>query len=219
VTLACAAAVGLASVLMALSRVNLGDEAVLTTRLLVCQPLLYGALLMGFRHLVRVPAELRANWAIQIAWRGQARAFANGAEAAALLTLVVPALLIVLPPVAMVGGLKIALAHALIGFLGGAIVLEALMLSYDKVPFTCTYVPNDNVKGIAPLFVLAFLLGASIFARVELAMLTRDVAVTASAALIVLLVILRVISVMRTRTAHIDFNEGPDGYHQLGLHN
>ncbi|MEP6783812.1 MAG: hypothetical protein ABI983_09085 [Acidobacteriota bacterium] len=218
-TLACAAAVGLASVLVSLSRVNLGDDAVLTTRLLIIQPLLYGALLVGFRHLVRVPAELRANWAIQIAWRGQARAFATGTEVAAMLTLVVPALLIVMPPVVMVAGLSIALAHALIGLVGGALVLDTLMLSYDKVPFTCTYVPDDSVKGIAPLFVLAFLIGASLFARVELAMLTGRAGVKAAIALAGLLVALRLISIMRARSAHIDFNEGPDGFHQLGLHN
>jgi hypothetical protein len=217
-TLACAAAVGFAAVLVSLSRVDLGGEAVLTVRLLICQPLLYGALLVGFRHLVRVPAELRANWAIQIAWRGQARAFAAGTKVAALLTLVIPALLIVMPPVAMVGGLNIAIAHALIGLLGGAIVLEALMLSYDRVPFTCTYVPNDNVKGIAPLFVLAFILGAAIFARIEFAMLMGRGTVKAGIALGGLLVGLRIVSMLRRRSAHIDFNEGPEGFHQLGLH-
>lgn len=218
-TLACAAAVGLASVLVALSRVDLGGDAVLTTRLLICQPLLYGALLIGFRHLIRVPAELRANWAIQIAWRGQARAFATGAEVAALFTLVVPAVLMVVPPVAMVAGLGVAFGHALLGLLGGAIVLETLMLSYDKVPFTCTYVPNENVKSIAPILVLAFLIGASLFARVEFAMLTGSVMLKGSVALAGLLVVLRILSLIRTRSAHIDFNEGPDGFHQLGLHN
>jgi hypothetical protein len=217
-TLACAAAVGLASVLFALSRVNLGDDGVLTTRLLICQPLLYGALLVGFRHLVRVPAELRANWAIQIAWRGQARAFANGAEAAALLTLVLPSLLLVMAPVAMVAGRNVALAHALIGLLGAAILLDALMLAFDKVPFTCSYVPNDNVKGVAPLIVMAFLLGASIFARLELAMLSGGAMVKGSVFLVALLMALRIAAVLRPRQARIDFNEGPDGFHQLGLH-
>jgi hypothetical protein len=118
----------------------------------------------------------------------------------------------------MVAGLAVALAHAAIGLLGAAIVLETLMLSFDKVPFTCTYVPDDSVKGIAPLFVLAFLIGASLFARVEFAMLTGSVGVKTALALIGLLVALRILSTMRARSARIDFNEGPDGVHQLGLH-
>lgn len=217
-TLAVAGAVGVAMVFLALSRVDLDGEA-LSVRLLVTQPLLYGALLTAFRHTVRVPAELRANWAFQLAWRGQASAFTNGVQAAAMLTLAVPAIAIAMLPVAAVGGIVLAVAHAAVGLLGAAIMLEALMLSYDKVPFACTYVADDNVKGIAPLFVIAFVIGAVMFARLELAMLAGDFAVKGSLALAILLIALRVISTRRPRVAQIDFNEGPPGLHSLGLHN
>lgn len=216
--LACAAAVGVAMVFIALSRVDLSGNT-LSVRLLVIQPLLYGALLTAFRHVVRVPAELRANWAIQVAWMGQARAFANGVQAAAMLTLAVPAILIVTPPVWAAGGLALAAAHAVIGLVGAAIVLEALMLSYDKVPFTCTYVSDENVKGLAPIFVIVFLIGATLFARLELAMLAGGFATIGGVALAILLVSLRVIARRRPRIAQIDFNEGPAALHQLGLHN
>jgi hypothetical protein len=51
------------------------------------------------------------------------------------------------------------------------VVLEALMLSYDKVPFTCSYVPNENMKALRPLYLLMFLIGATWFARLESAAL------------------------------------------------
>jgi hypothetical protein len=216
-TLAVAAAVGVALVFFALSRVDLTGDA-LSIRLLVTQPMLYGALLMAFRHMVRVPAELRANWGIQIAWRGQARGFANGVQAAAMLTLAVPAVAIAMLPVAAVGGPVLAAAHAAIGLLGAAIMVEALMLSYDKVPFTCTYVPDENVKAIAPLLVIAFLIGATLFARLELAMLAGGFAVPGGVALAILLVALRVIAMRRRRIARIDFDEGPATFQRLGLH-
>ncbi len=38
-------------------------------------------LLVGFRHMIRVPAELRANWGFQLAWRASARAFVAGVQA------------------------------------------------------------------------------------------------------------------------------------------
>src|SRR6185295_17760256 len=113
-------------------------DAGLTTRLLVIQPLLYGCLLAGFRHVVRVPAELRANWGFQIAWRGQTRAFTRGAAAAAMCTLVVPAVVVASPPILFVAGAWPAAMHALIGLAGGAIVLKTLLLSYEKVPFACS---------------------------------------------------------------------------------
>jgi hypothetical protein len=204
-------------VFFALSRVDLTGEA-LSVRLLVTQPMLYGSLLMAFRHMVRVPAELRANWGIQIAWRGQASAFANGVQGAALLTLAVPAIAIAMLPVAAVGGPALAAAHAAIGLLGAAIVVEALMLSYDKVPFTCTYVPDENIKGIAPLLVIGFLIGATLFAQLELRMLAGGFAVKGGVGLAILFIVLRVISMRRTRSAQIDFNEGPPGLHSLGLH-
>jgi hypothetical protein len=216
-TLACAGAIGFAIVFMTLAGVDLTATR-LSSRLLVIQPFLYGSLLVGFRHVVRVPAELRANWAIQAAWRGRSRAFALGVQLAGMTTLVVPAILITMVPVTAVGGVTLAAAHALLGVIGAAIVLDALMLSYDKVAFTCAYVPGDNMRALAPIYALMFLIGATLFSRLELAVLTGSLAVKGSLALIGLLVVLRIMSLTRHRTAAIDFNEGPEGFHELGLH-
>ncbi len=57
--------------------------------------------------------------------------------------------------------------HAALGLAGAIVLLEALMLNYDKVPFTCTYVPSENMKALAPIYVIAFLVGASLFARMQ----------------------------------------------------
>lgn len=217
-TLAAASAIGFAMVLVAISGVALAVNASPTARLLAIQPLLYGCLLVAFRHLLRVPAELRANWGIQIAWQGKARAFANGVQAAALLSIALPAILVVLPPIAFAAGIPFAAAHALLGIAGAAIVLEALMLSYDKVPFTCTYLPTDNMRAMAPVYALAFLIGASLFARLELAILTGTSSRAGVAFLVALFIALRIAAVFRKRVADIDFNEAPVSFSELGLH-
>ena len=63
----------------------------LTAGVLAVQPVLLAALLIGFRHAVRVPAELAANWAVQVAWTGDTRPHIAGAKAAgALLFVVIP---------------------------------------------------------------------------------------------------------------------------------
>ena len=41
------------------------------------------------------------------------------------------------------------------------------MVSYDKVPFTCTYLPSENMKALAPIYAIAFLIGAVNFARMQ----------------------------------------------------
>ena len=52
-------------------------------------------------------------------------------------------------------------------FAGAVVVLEVLLFSYEKVPFTCTYMPSENLKAFGIPYVVDFLLGASIFAGME----------------------------------------------------
>src|SRR6185503_16416391 len=67
-----------------------------TAGILAVQPVLLIALLTGFRHAVRLPAELAANWAVQVAWRGDTRPHVAGAKAAgALLFIAAPVLALV----------------------------------------------------------------------------------------------------------------------------
>jgi hypothetical protein len=217
-TVAGALAVGLAMALVTLSRSNAEPGAGPSAGLLAIQPLLYGTLLVGFRHAVRVPAELRANWATQLAWRGHARSFAGGVQWAAILTLVLPAVLIVMPLVVVVAGWQAAWVHALLGVAGAVILLDVLMLNYDKVPFLCSYVPSENAKATVPLMVLAFLIGASLFARLELAIVSGTNVPIGLAILALTLISLRLLSATRRRTAEVDFNEGPATIYQLSLY-
>jgi hypothetical protein len=217
-TLAGAAAVGAAMVLVTLSRSDIEPGAGPTPGLLAIQPLLYGALLVGFRHAIRVPAELRANWATQLAWGGQVRGFAAGVKWAAIVTLVVPVLLLVIPVVTVVAGWHVALLHALVGLIGSLILVDVLMLNYDKVPFLCSYVPGENAKATVPLLVIVFFIGASLFTRLELAIVGGGNVVMSVAILAVCLVALRVMAATRHRSAEVDFNEPPPGIYRLSLY-
>ncbi len=216
-TLACAAAAGFAMAVLALSGANATQGAGPSTRLLAMQPLLYGALLVGFRHVIRVPAELRANWGFQLAWRGRERAFLAGVKIAAVIALIIPALAVLLPLFVFVLGPPRALLHAALGLAGAIVLLEGLMLNYDKVPFTCTYVPTENMKVLAPVYAIAFLVGASRFARMENDVLLTGNPLSALLTLAALFVILRVWSLKRGRRAEVEFNEAPSGFQRLGL--
>ena len=214
-TLACAAAAALAMMLFVLSRTDwLAGR--LTPGVLAIQPLLYGCLLVAFRHLVRVPAELRANWAVQLAWREQTRLFKDGVSRAGIVALAIPAILLVVPVVALLADTRTALMHAALGLAGAMILMEALMLGYGKAPFFCNYVPG-GAKALVPILGIAFFIGAAIFARLELSILAG---VNVGRGRVLLAVIwggLRVASIKR-RDPQIDFNEGPETFSQLGLH-
>jgi len=220
-TLACCGAVGLAMSLVALSGLDLQDAPGgprAFARFLIVQPLLMGMLLVGFRHLIRVPAELRANWGFQLAWREQERQFVSGARRAAFVALVVPVLLAVFVLDAVVLGPWLALEHAGFGAAGALVVLEALMLSYDKVPFTCSYVPNENMKALGPLYLLMFVIGAYWFASTESAALIAQTPIWLVTVLAGIFATLRVFSLSRRRLAAVDFDEVPASTQKLGLH-
>jgi hypothetical protein len=154
-----------------------------------------------------------------MAWQGQTRRYLAGVRRAAVVALVVPALVVVFPLIALVAGPIPALLHALVGLAGALLVLEALLAGYDKVPFTCTYVPDENMKALGPLYVLMFLGGAALFARIEGRVIDNVMeALTFAAVLIVLAVGVRLTSMWRATGGPIQFDEAPEGTQQLGLH-
>ena len=221
-TLACAGAAGVAVAVVTLSGVDVQDTvtaADISTAVFAIQPMFYGVLLVAFRHAVRVPAELRANWAFRLAWREREREFMAGARLAALTGIVMPALAIVLPLFWFLLGLPAAIAHAALGFAGALIVLEALFLSYDKVPFTCTYLPSENLKTFGIPYVVIFLIGASTFAGMERGALQEPAAAIRTIALLtVIYVALRVVALRQMKRPPIDFDEAPVTTQRLGLH-
>jgi hypothetical protein len=216
-TLACAAAVGFALAVVAVSGVAFADGVRATPRFLAVQPLLFGALLVGFRHAIRVPAELRANWGVQLAWRGRERAFLVGVRAAALTGLALPAIGALLPLYGYAMGFSLAVAHAAWGLAGAVVLLEALMVTYDKVPFVCTYLPSEPLKALAPIYAVAFVVGASIFARMQLDALFGSGAMILAVTLALALVALRIAATARTRLPWVEFDEAPATLQRLGL--
>ena len=161
-TLACAAAGGFAMAVLALSNSFPEAGGAVTARLLAVQPLLFGALLVGFRHIIRVPAELRANWGFQLAWAERGDAFLSGVKARGG---------------AGAGGAGADCRAAVVrprawprtgacctrrwGWPARSCMLEIILHRYDKVPFTCTYVPSENMKALAPIYAIAFVIGVS----------------------------------------------------------
>ena len=221
-TLACAGAAGVAVAVVTLSGVDVQDTltaADIPTAVFAIQPMFYGVLLVAFRHVVRVPAELRANWAFRLAWRDRGREFMGGVRLAALTGIVLPALAIVLPLFWFLLGLPAAIAHTALGFAGAMVLLEALFLSYDKVPFTCTYLPSENLKTFGIPYVVIFLIGASTYAGMERAALQDPAAAVRTIVLLTVIYIgLRVASLRQIKRPPIDFDEAPATTQRLGLH-
>jgi hypothetical protein len=220
-TIAASLAVGLTAGVFAIAAGSAtrapGSEA-LTAGVLAVQPVLLAALLAGFRHAVRIPAELAANWAVQVAWAGDTRHHVAGAKAAGALLFILGPVAAFTPLYAAFFGLGDALAITVCGGLAGAAVLEALFLSYSKMPFACGYLPGD-LKTVAPVALAAFVFLTYQFSHIELAVLRSGNAPAFAAVLAGVFVTLRIVDAARRRHPRpFAFDELPEPPTQrLGL--
>jgi predicted permease len=130
-------------------------------------------LMAGIRMAYALPAELRANWAFQAAEPGEAARCDAGFRKAMLAFGAAP-LFVLLPVHVFLWGRAVAVAHLLFGILLAAILTEILLLGFDKIPFTCTYLPGRaNVKKLWPIYLGAFWGYAFAMAELESALLAR----------------------------------------------
>jgi hypothetical protein len=159
-TMAIAVAVALAASTIAVRTSHARD-------VLLIQPMVLVVLLTAFRHAARVPGELRANWAFQMCWAGEAAAYVAGVKRAGLLCVAAPALLLLLPLDVALLGVSRALWHVLFGGLMAAVALELGMLGFRTLPFASSYAGGANLKGWLPVFVIAFFPVTHILAAME----------------------------------------------------
>ena len=109
-------------------------------------------------------------------------------------------------------------AHAAWGLAGAIVLLEVLLVFYDKVPFTCSYLPSENMKAMAPIYALMFIIGAVQFARLQHGALVDGRLLNAVVTLGGVFLIARAISITRVRMPQVEFDEAPATYQRLGLH-
>jgi hypothetical protein len=153
--------------------------------------LLLASLLAGFSRAVAVPAEPVANWMIRMAWLGDERGFLVGVKRAALVAFVAVPLILLLPLHVFLLGVVTAVAHTLFASCFAMLALDALLLSYRKFPFACSYVPVENPKIVWPAALVSLLLvtyGYAALERWALQLPTRTTALAAGLVAMVLFV-------------------------------
>jgi hypothetical protein len=133
-------------------------------------------ILCGMRHVFAVPAELRANWVFQVADRGEAKRCLAGVKKAMIVLGVAPLFALLLPLHVLFWGWRTALLHMLFGAVISWLLVEVLLVSFEKFPFTCSYLPGKaNLKVSWPLYLFGFTTYVSVFLTLEYWMLQRPV--------------------------------------------
>jgi hypothetical protein len=177
------------------------------------------ALLLGFRHAVRVPAELPANWMIQLAWGGDRRAFIAGVKRSAMVLFVLPMAVASLAVNALFYDPTAVAAHLLCSVLGGWLLLDLTLLGYQKLPFTAALAPGRHVRVRGFFVFFGAVLGCRFFSTIEHRAL-NDMAALATVAggLVAALIIVRLLD-RRWRPPHPteEFAPPPHPLLEVGL--
>jgi len=152
--------------------------------LLAGQSLLLASVLSGFRHAVRIPAELRASTTFSLAWAGNLTPYISGVKLAGWIALVLPTLGgLSIWHTAVLGG-RLAALHLGVGLAFSMLLMEMLFLRYRRLPFVSGYVPSAELKSRGVASAAALLLVSFALAWVE------RLAVTATAGYLMLVAIM-----------------------------
>jgi hypothetical protein len=184
----------------------------LPASILAVQTVVITILLAGFRRAVRVPAELKANWVIQMSWRDAESRFLSGVKRAAIVGVAWPTALVLLPLHLWLLSGRTAIAHLTIGMCYGVVVVEGLFVRCNKVPFASAYEPLTHVKTIGPIVFLFFLMFVHTFARIEQdALRTSAATINFVLALLAALVVIRAFEYwQRPAREAMTFDEPPE---------
>jgi hypothetical protein len=173
VALASSLAVGLSLALVtARGRVvapgsDVSDVASIPLALLAGQWLLLVSVLSGFRHAVRIPAELRASTTFSLAWAGNLTPYMSGVKRAGWIALVLPTPGGLFIWHAIVLGARLAALHLGVGVVVSALLMETLFVRYRRLPFASCYVPSAELKSRGIVSVAALLFVSFTLAWIE----------------------------------------------------
>jgi hypothetical protein len=152
-------AVGIAFVYLGLFVIRSGylSDSSLHLNVLLSFPLIMSFfILVGLRFAFSVPADLNANWVFRIMDKRRLEMAYGGAHKFMLCAVLIPLLVLFIPGYLMIWNLGLVLLHIVYVFALSLILIELLLFHFEKLPFTCMYLPGKaNIKLWWPAFVLA----------------------------------------------------------------
>ena len=163
-----AVAIALSTVFLAAgSRAPAADLRSVPDYVFSTQTITLAVLLAGFRHVTRLPADIPANRLFRLAWVADSSRFLAGVRRGAFVGIVLPAIVLLLPPYVYLLGMRLALMHALSGFLLGAALISLMTVRTSQLPFVASYAPASDLNTVGPVVLIGGLIAVSTFTRIE----------------------------------------------------
>lgn len=126
-------------------------------------------LLAGLRAVFALPAELPANWIFRFHGGAAAARYALGYRRAIWTAGAVPLIVLTTATVAQLWGGSAGGVHLLLWGVVCWISIEAALIGFHKIPFTCNYLPGRaHVIGLWTFYAIAMLAYSSTLAEVEI---------------------------------------------------
>ena len=169
-SLAASSGTGFAAAMVLLQGVPFSPPADITSvplRALSVQLVLIGIVVLGFRQAVRVPAELRANWTFHLCWPGDGYTYLSGVKLAGLFSLAVPLVTGMFFLAVPMLGWHAAIGHMVFGLALSMLLVELSLFRLGKWPFASTYASEDNLKALASIYAVLFILVTATIAWIE----------------------------------------------------
>lgn len=113
-------------------------------------------MLVGLRHLFALPTELKANWIFQLSEGDGRRDWMLAVDRSVLFCGATAMLAAPLPLEVRLLGWR-APAEALLFTITALLCYESLFVEWEKLPFTCSYLPNKTPAWILSLELLGLL--------------------------------------------------------------
>jgi hypothetical protein len=112
-------------------------------------------ILVGLRFVFSVPADLNANWIFQILDRRKLVGSYSGVHKFMLCVIIIPLLLVFAPFYLMMWDIHVVFCHILYVSMLSLILIELLLMRFEKLPFTCSYHPGRaRIQLWLPVYVL-----------------------------------------------------------------
>jgi hypothetical protein len=151
---------------------DVSDVTSVPLALLAGQSLLLASVLCGFRHAVRIPAELRASSTFSLAWAGDRAPYISGVKLAGWTALILPTLGGLFVWYATLLGIRLASLHLGVGVVVSVLLIETLFARCPLVPLVSGYVRSGELRSRGVVSAAGLLLLSFVLAWIERVALT-----------------------------------------------
>jgi len=124
-------------------------------------------ILAGMRVIFAIPSELRSNWIFKLT-EGDRMQYFSATHKVMFAFGVFPLLLLLLPFYLLLWGWPTTLIHLSYAMTLSLILIEVLLLKFQKIPFTCSYLPGKaNIKLLWSVYLFSFTTYAYTMTKLE----------------------------------------------------